>query len=282
MSVALIEFNGEQQSRSIVMFGEIISTLDRLRLTTGLPENAEQMLVRSYELRARAFFNIGSESEARESFRQLVRVRPSYVLNEEEVSPKLLTVLQLGEGEPRRLPRRLLASRGGRGQAERRVPEPDGLLSDGGSGRRVSDRDLARGLRHRGTGSGDHRDGDPGARSGADTHGGQLLLHHGACRRRGLDRRRAQDDDGRLAGRGYGRAGEPRGPRSRPCFRARRGGQSRPGIARGRAPKALLRAGADDAECGRAARLPGAAGADGPVAGHVDADVRSAGCSDLH
>ena len=92
MSVALIEFNGEQQSRSIVMFEEIISTLARLRLTTDLPENAEQMLLRSYELRARAFFNIGSESEARESFRQLIRVRPDYALNEEEVSPKLVTV----------------------------------------------------------------------------------------------------------------------------------------------------------------------------------------------
>ena len=92
MSVALIEFNGEQQSRSIVMFEEIISTLDRLRLTGKLPENAEQMLLRAYELRARAFFNIGSEAEAREGFRRLIRIRPTYSLNEDEVSPKLVTV----------------------------------------------------------------------------------------------------------------------------------------------------------------------------------------------
>ena len=92
MSAALIEFNGEQQSRSIVMFEEIVSTLDRLRLTAELPENAKQILLRAYELRARAFFNIGSEAEAREGFRRLIRIRPSYSLNEDEVSPKLSTV----------------------------------------------------------------------------------------------------------------------------------------------------------------------------------------------
>lgn len=86
---ALNMFNSDQQSRSIVLFDEVIAALESLRNRDALRDVGEELLARSYELRGRAYFNLGSEDEAEDSFVLLVRLQPQYLLNTDEVSPKV-------------------------------------------------------------------------------------------------------------------------------------------------------------------------------------------------
>jgi len=86
---ALNMFNSDQQSRSIVLFDEVIAPLESLRNRDALRDAGLELLARSYELRGRAYFNLGSEDEARDSFVLLVRLQPQYALNTDEVSPKV-------------------------------------------------------------------------------------------------------------------------------------------------------------------------------------------------
>jgi len=82
-------FNSDQQSRSIVLFDEVIAQLESLRNRDALRDAGVELLARSYELRARAYFNLGSEDEARSSFVELIRLQPQYALNTDDVSPKV-------------------------------------------------------------------------------------------------------------------------------------------------------------------------------------------------
>jgi tetratricopeptide (TPR) repeat protein len=87
---AVTEFDGAQQSRSIVLFDEIIARLDLLRVQGALPASGREILAQAYELRARAYFNIGLQDKAAESFRALVQFQPQYSLSPERVSPKIV------------------------------------------------------------------------------------------------------------------------------------------------------------------------------------------------
>jgi tetratricopeptide (TPR) repeat protein len=87
---AVAEFDGAQQSRSIVLFDEIISRLDLLRVQGALPASGRDVLAQAYELRARAYFNIGLQDKAAEGFRSLVQFQPQYTLSPERVSPKIV------------------------------------------------------------------------------------------------------------------------------------------------------------------------------------------------
>jgi tetratricopeptide (TPR) repeat protein len=87
---AVAEFDGAQQSRSIVLFDEIITRLDLLRVQGALPASGRDVLAQAYELRARAYFNIGLQDKAAESFRSLVQFQPQYTLSPERVSPKIV------------------------------------------------------------------------------------------------------------------------------------------------------------------------------------------------
>ncbi|HEY7511820.1 MAG TPA: PEGA domain-containing protein [Vicinamibacteria bacterium] len=87
---AVAEFDGPQQSRSIVLFDEIISRLDLLRVQGALPASGRDVLAQAYELRARSYFNIGLQDKAAESFRSLVQFQPQYTLSPERVSPKIV------------------------------------------------------------------------------------------------------------------------------------------------------------------------------------------------
>src|SRR5687768_7846842 len=60
---AVAEFDGAQQSRSIVLFDEIITRLDLLRVQGALPASGREVLAQAYELRARAYFNIGLQDK---------------------------------------------------------------------------------------------------------------------------------------------------------------------------------------------------------------------------
>ncbi len=91
MARATAEFEGPQQSRSIVLFEEAITRLEALqRITGGLPTRGRDMLVEAYELRGRAYFNIGLQEKASESFRFLVQLKPDYNISKEKVSPKVV------------------------------------------------------------------------------------------------------------------------------------------------------------------------------------------------
>src|SRR5262249_37205509 len=87
---ATVELDGPQQSRSIVQLDEIVSRLEALRVQASLPTRGRDLLVQAYELRARAYFNIGLQEKASESFRQLVQVKPDHTVTKDRVSPKIV------------------------------------------------------------------------------------------------------------------------------------------------------------------------------------------------
>jgi tetratricopeptide (TPR) repeat protein len=86
---AVAEFEGPQQSRSIVAFDEIIARLEAVG-PRALPPRGRDILVEAYEHRGRAYFGIGLSEKAAENFRQLVQLKPDHVLAKERVSPKVV------------------------------------------------------------------------------------------------------------------------------------------------------------------------------------------------
>jgi tetratricopeptide (TPR) repeat protein len=87
---AAAEFDGTQQSRSIVLFDEIITRLEVLRRAGALTTRGKDILAQSYELRGRAYYNIGLQEKAADSFRSLVQLQPQYAIRKEKVSPKIV------------------------------------------------------------------------------------------------------------------------------------------------------------------------------------------------
>jgi tetratricopeptide (TPR) repeat protein len=86
---AVAEFEGPQQSRSIVAFDEVISRLEAVG-PRALPPRGRDILVEAYEYRGRAYFGIGLSEKAAENFRQLVQLKPDHALAKERVSPKVV------------------------------------------------------------------------------------------------------------------------------------------------------------------------------------------------
>jgi tetratricopeptide (TPR) repeat protein len=87
---AMAEFDSPQQSRSIVLFDEIISRLENLRRQGLLPAHGKEILAQAYELRGRAYYNIGLQEKAADSFRSLVQLQPQHTISREKVSPKVV------------------------------------------------------------------------------------------------------------------------------------------------------------------------------------------------
>jgi tetratricopeptide (TPR) repeat protein len=92
---AIDEFDGANQSRSIVLFDDIIARLEAVQRQSGLPTRGRDILVQAYELRARAYFNIGLQEKASADFRQLIQVKPDHALGKDKVSPKVIEVFNL-------------------------------------------------------------------------------------------------------------------------------------------------------------------------------------------
>jgi tetratricopeptide (TPR) repeat protein len=88
---ARTEFEGTQQSRSIVLFDEVISKLEGLRLQGSLPSRGTETLIEAYELRGRAYYLIGLQEKAADSFRALIELQPQYEMSKETVSPKIVS-----------------------------------------------------------------------------------------------------------------------------------------------------------------------------------------------
>jgi tetratricopeptide (TPR) repeat protein len=92
---AVAAFEGPQQSRSIVLFDEVIARLETLAaVEKPLPAAARDVLAEAYAYRGRAYFTIGLQEKASENFRQLVLLRPDFVLSKEEVSPKIVELFE--------------------------------------------------------------------------------------------------------------------------------------------------------------------------------------------
>jgi tetratricopeptide (TPR) repeat protein len=87
---ATAEFDGPQQSRSIVILDEIITRLESLRRDRTLPARGHEVLAQAYELRGRAYYNIGLQEKAADSFRSLIQLQPQYALSKDKVSPKIV------------------------------------------------------------------------------------------------------------------------------------------------------------------------------------------------
>jgi tetratricopeptide (TPR) repeat protein len=83
------EFNGPQQSRSIVTLDEVVRRLEAIG-AKALPARGRDLLAQAYELRGRAYYGIGLSEKASENFRQLVQLKPDYTLSKERVSPKIV------------------------------------------------------------------------------------------------------------------------------------------------------------------------------------------------
>jgi tetratricopeptide (TPR) repeat protein len=86
---ATVEFEGTQQSRSIVLFDEIIAKLENLRAQGTLSPRGQEILVQAYEYRGRAYYNIGLQEKAADSFRSVIQIQPQHAMGS-EVSPKVV------------------------------------------------------------------------------------------------------------------------------------------------------------------------------------------------
>jgi tetratricopeptide (TPR) repeat protein len=91
---AIAEFNGPQQSRSIVGFDDVIARLEALNDTYDLPPSARDMLIQAYEYRGRAYYGIGLQEKASENFRLIVFLKPDHSLSKEQVSPKIVDLFE--------------------------------------------------------------------------------------------------------------------------------------------------------------------------------------------
>jgi hypothetical protein len=86
---AVAEFEGPQQSRSIVGFDDVVRRLEAVG-PRSLPPRGRDILAQAYEYRGRAYFGIGLSEKASENFRQLVQLKPDYAMSKERVSPKVV------------------------------------------------------------------------------------------------------------------------------------------------------------------------------------------------
>ena len=78
------------------------------------PPRGREILAQAYELRGRAYYNIGLQEKAADSFRSLVQFQPQYTHQpRSSVSPEGRRLLQLGEEGAGGLPGRVLARRPG-------------------------------------------------------------------------------------------------------------------------------------------------------------------------
>ena len=89
---AIAEFQGPQQSRSIVGFDDVIARLEGVAARYDLPRRGRDILVDAYEYRGRAYYGIGLQEKASENFRLIVLLKPEHALSKEEVSPKIVSL----------------------------------------------------------------------------------------------------------------------------------------------------------------------------------------------
>jgi tetratricopeptide (TPR) repeat protein len=87
---AVAEFEGPQQGRSISMLEDIVARLESLKRQGLLPPRGREMLVQAHEYRGRAYYNIGLQEKAADSFRSVIQLQPQAALSKDKVSPKIV------------------------------------------------------------------------------------------------------------------------------------------------------------------------------------------------
>ena len=55
-----------------------------------MPARGREIQAQAYELRGRAYYNIGLQEKASESFRALIQLQPQYSISKDKVSPKIV------------------------------------------------------------------------------------------------------------------------------------------------------------------------------------------------
>jgi tetratricopeptide (TPR) repeat protein len=85
----IAEFEGPQQSRSIVVFDTVIGRLEAVG-SRSLPTRGRDILAQAYEYRGRAYYGIGLQEKTAENFRQLIQLKPDHALSKEKISPKIV------------------------------------------------------------------------------------------------------------------------------------------------------------------------------------------------
>jgi tetratricopeptide (TPR) repeat protein len=83
-------FESIYQSSSILEFKKIIDTLKKRIEEAELSDRLHEILLKSYEYSARAYFNSGQYEKASEYFSEIIKLDQKYSLDEKLVSPKII------------------------------------------------------------------------------------------------------------------------------------------------------------------------------------------------
>ena len=81
----------QRQSQSIEFLTQIVQAIDdERRMRDQISDELKELQQRSFEHRARAYFNAGQVQGAADDFRQLILANPRYALDQEQLSPKII------------------------------------------------------------------------------------------------------------------------------------------------------------------------------------------------
>ncbi len=84
-------FNSDAPGNSIPMFQNLITGITEQKLKRGLTEPEQIMLWRSLDYLGQAFYLEGQQDQSRIVFLKLIELNPNYRMNEDLVSPKIIT-----------------------------------------------------------------------------------------------------------------------------------------------------------------------------------------------
>jgi tetratricopeptide (TPR) repeat protein len=86
-------FQSDNQPASIPMFQDLITQIVEQKVKRGLTQPEQSLLQRSLDYLGQAFFNEGQVDEARGVFLKLIEANPNYRVNEDVVSPKVVSFI---------------------------------------------------------------------------------------------------------------------------------------------------------------------------------------------
>lgn len=91
---AVETFKSIYQSSSILEFERIINIIQQKRAVAEITPELQNILLRSYEYRARAFFNSGQAGKASDDFAEIIKLDQKYMVDANLVSPKIIELFE--------------------------------------------------------------------------------------------------------------------------------------------------------------------------------------------
>ncbi|PWT92187.1 MAG: hypothetical protein C5B54_03955 [Acidobacteria bacterium] len=85
------KFKSDSQPDSIPLFQQLIGEIVEQKVKHGLTDPEQMLLQKSLDYLGQAFYNEGQIEEARSVFLKLIEANPNYRINEDEVSPKIVS-----------------------------------------------------------------------------------------------------------------------------------------------------------------------------------------------